>query len=205
LPTAPTGRTLPRWDFRGPWVLHFRDLGGNVRRSIFQVFACAALSIACDRKESVDGHVRSQRLRAGGQPEHSLCDREIALRRNDVHVVGYRPPRSGAFESLKRLVCLKILQGRPTQTPIRVWVPGCATGEEAFSIAIPPGRLLLPRRSRGYRRSILPFVVLGKPSQARSWRCPQCVPGQTRGTGGRNWPAEMAPSPPLPTRLLDVT
>jgi two-component system CheB/CheR fusion protein len=46
----------------------------------------------------------------------------------------FRDP--GSFESLKQLVFPRILQGRPPRTPIRVWVPGCATGEEAFSIAI---------------------------------------------------------------------
>ncbi len=46
----------------------------------------------------------------------------------------FRDP--GSFESLKHLVYPRILQGRPPQAPLRVWVPGCATGEEAFSIAI---------------------------------------------------------------------
>jgi two-component system CheB/CheR fusion protein len=41
-----------------------------------------------------------------------------------------------AFESLQRIVIPALFkQGDPNQ-PIRVWVSGCATGEEAFSIAI---------------------------------------------------------------------
>ena len=46
----------------------------------------------------------------------------------------FRDP--GSFESLKKLVYPRILEGRPARAPVRVWVPGCATGEEAFSIAI---------------------------------------------------------------------
>jgi two-component system CheB/CheR fusion protein len=46
----------------------------------------------------------------------------------------FRDP--GSFESLKNLAYPRILEGRPAHAPIRVWVPGCATGEEAFSIAI---------------------------------------------------------------------
>jgi two-component system CheB/CheR fusion protein len=46
----------------------------------------------------------------------------------------FRDP--GSFESLKNLVYPRLLQDRPARAPIRVWVPGCATGEEAFSIAI---------------------------------------------------------------------
>jgi two-component system, chemotaxis family, CheB/CheR fusion protein len=41
-----------------------------------------------------------------------------------------------SFECLKRVVFPRILQGRPANETIRVWVAGCATGEEAFSIAI---------------------------------------------------------------------
>ena len=41
-----------------------------------------------------------------------------------------------SFDPLKQLVFPRILQGRPPRAPVRVWVPGCATGEEAFSIAV---------------------------------------------------------------------
>jgi two-component system, chemotaxis family, CheB/CheR fusion protein len=41
-----------------------------------------------------------------------------------------------SFECLKKTVFPSILQGRPAKETIRVWVAGCATGEEAYSIAI---------------------------------------------------------------------
>jgi len=41
-----------------------------------------------------------------------------------------------SFECLKKVVFPRILEGRPANETIRVWVAGCATGEEAFSIAI---------------------------------------------------------------------
>ena len=46
----------------------------------------------------------------------------------------FRDPES--FECLKKVVFPRILQGRPANETIRIWVAGCATGEEAFSIAI---------------------------------------------------------------------
>ena len=46
----------------------------------------------------------------------------------------FRDPES--FEALKKLVFPAILQDRPAGLAIRIWVPGCATGEEAYSIAI---------------------------------------------------------------------
>ncbi len=46
----------------------------------------------------------------------------------------FRDPES--FASLNKIVFPRILQGRLAEDTIRVWVAGCATGEEAFSIAI---------------------------------------------------------------------
>ncbi len=40
------------------------------------------------------------------------------------------------FEALKASVLPRLMQGRPSGAPLRVWVPGCATGEEAYSLAI---------------------------------------------------------------------
>lgn len=43
---------------------------------------------------------------------------------------------AGAFEVLKREVFPVILRDRAPELPIRIWVAGCSTGEEAYSIAI---------------------------------------------------------------------
>ena len=52
-----------------------------------------------------------------------------------IHVTRFfREPES--FEALVRLVFPTIVENRPRDRPIRVWVSGCATGEEAFSVAI---------------------------------------------------------------------
>ena len=41
-----------------------------------------------------------------------------------------------AWEQLKAEVIPALLKDRPSSQPVRVWVPGCATGEEAYSLAI---------------------------------------------------------------------
>ena len=46
----------------------------------------------------------------------------------------FRDPES--FDLLKKLVFPRLVQNRPEDAAIRIWVPGCATGEEAYSIAI---------------------------------------------------------------------
>ena len=40
------------------------------------------------------------------------------------------------FEDLKREVFPAIVNGKPDGPPVRVWVPGCSTGQEAYSLAM---------------------------------------------------------------------
>jgi two-component system CheB/CheR fusion protein len=52
-----------------------------------------------------------------------------------IHVTGFfREPES--FEALRQQVYPALFEGRKPENPIRVWVAGCSTGEEAYSIAI---------------------------------------------------------------------
>lgn len=46
----------------------------------------------------------------------------------------FREPQ--AFDSLKKTVFPAIVSSAAANAPIRVWVPGCSTGEEAYSLAI---------------------------------------------------------------------
>ena len=46
----------------------------------------------------------------------------------------FREP--AVFEELKKRVFPALVENRAAEDPIRIWVPGCATGEEAYSIAI---------------------------------------------------------------------
>ena len=43
---------------------------------------------------------------------------------------------AGAFAAVKHVVLPRLFQGKGAGDQVRVWVPGCATGEEAYSIAI---------------------------------------------------------------------
>jgi two-component system CheB/CheR fusion protein len=75
-----------------------------------------------------------------------LGDYANCLRENPAEVEGlykdilinvtnfFRDPDS--FEKLKKLVFPAIMKDRMSEEPVRVWVPGCSTGEEAYSIAI---------------------------------------------------------------------
>ena len=46
----------------------------------------------------------------------------------------FREP--AVFDELKKKVFPALVENRRPEDPIRIWVPGCATGEEAYSIAI---------------------------------------------------------------------
>ena len=46
----------------------------------------------------------------------------------------FRDPE--AFDALARQVLPQVFADRPPTDPVRVWVPGCATGEEAYTLAM---------------------------------------------------------------------
>jgi len=62
---------------------------------------------------------------------------EIEALFNDVliNVTGFfRDP--DAFETIRKQAFPQILRNRASNNPVRIWVPGCSTGEEAYSLAI---------------------------------------------------------------------
>src|ERR1700730_10254828 len=60
-----------------------------------------------------------------------------------------------AFEALKTEVFPSILKHRSPEEPVRVWVPGCSTGEETYSQAIALLEVL------GNRRADIPIQLFG--------------------------------------------
>ncbi len=59
----------------------------------------------------------------------------------------FRDPE--AFELLKKTIVPDILKNREKERAVRVWVPGCSTGEEAYSIAIIFSECLSKLRLKG--------------------------------------------------------
>jgi two-component system, chemotaxis family, CheB/CheR fusion protein len=60
------------------------------------------------------------------------------------------------FEGLTEIVWPGVIQDRPPEMPIRIWVPGCSTGEEAYSLTI---SLLEFLEARSHRATIQIFAT----------------------------------------------
>jgi two-component system CheB/CheR fusion protein len=79
------------------------------------------------RIDELGAYVRHLRETPG--EAHALCDDLL------IQVTGFfRDPQG--FEALKRRVFPSLMKERSADEPIRIWVPGCATGEEAYSLVI---------------------------------------------------------------------
>jgi two-component system, chemotaxis family, CheB/CheR fusion protein len=64
------------------------------------------------------------------RPEIKLLFKELLIGVTNF----FREPES--FESLKHNFIIPLMNAKIDSQPIRVWVPGCATGEEIYSLAI---------------------------------------------------------------------
>ena len=83
--------------------------------------------LALDRVESLADYVKYLEAH---RPEVKKLYEDIL-----INVTGFfREPE--AFEALKTLVFPALTRDRSPDDPIRIWVPGCASGEEPYSIAI---------------------------------------------------------------------
>jgi len=77
--------------------------------------------------ETLDGYVRYLQSTPA---EVETLFRDLLIRVTQF----FRDPE--AFATFEELVVPRLLDGKSGNTPIRVWVPGCCSGEEAYSIAI---------------------------------------------------------------------
>jgi two-component system CheB/CheR fusion protein len=97
---------------------------------------------------------RRLRRRMGLRKMRGVADYARVLRREPAEVDAlyedllikvtefFRDPKT--FERLRTTILPLLLKSKPSREPFRVWVPGCSTGEEAYSIAM----LLLEVTSR---------------------------------------------------------
>lgn len=91
-----------------------------VRQSLEQI-------VALHRLEDLEGYI--------DYLKQNPSEMEALLHYMLIGATGFfRDPE--AFRALQTEVIPKIFAGKPAESVIRVWAPGCATGEEAYSLAI---------------------------------------------------------------------
>src|ERR1039457_6855133 len=95
--------------------------------------------MAVNQIESMDGYVKYTQQTPG---EVEALFRDLLIGVTNF----FRDPE--AFQALEEQVIAKLFAGDPGGAAARVWVPGCSTGEEAYSIAI-----LLAERQEAMKQS----------------------------------------------------
>lgn len=122
--------------------------------------------LAVHRLESLDQYAAL----IAKEPKEAEALAEEAL----IHVTRFfREPE--AFEALTRRALPRILKGGAGDAPIRVWAPGCSTGEEAYSLAI---ALLDALGDRANERKLQLFatdVSAAALEKARAARYPESI------------------------------
>lgn len=114
------------------WPLLFRMLrtGCAVDFSLYKRSMVArriARRMAVNKLESLTDYIK---FLEGNRPELASLFQDIL-----IHVTNFfRDPE--VFVALKEQIFPQILVGRPPGEPVRIWVPGCSTGEEVYSTVI---------------------------------------------------------------------
>ena len=116
----------------------------------------------------------------------------------------FRDPE--AFKALEEQVIPQLFAGKPAGAVIRVWVPGCSTGEEAYSIAI-----LLQERMEALKQSFkVQIFATDIDSQAIDTARAGVYPGQHRrrhlaGTAGALFHARSRTAAPTASTKASAT
>ena len=120
--------------------------------------------MAVHQIETIDGYVKFI--------QQTSAEVDALFRDMLIGVTGFfRDPE--AFKALEEQVIPKLFAGKSADAAIRIWVPGCSTGEEAYSLAI-----LLAERQETMKQSF----------SARSTCCctrAALVPGHSGAGAGR--------------------
>jgi two-component system CheB/CheR fusion protein len=125
----------------------FEDILGTLRRQTtvdFTQYKHATLRRRVQRR-MVLHKFESLKDYAGYVRSHPAEVRELF---NDIliHVTGFfRDPT--VFHTLRRKVLPRLLRNRPPEDPLRIWVPGCSTGEEVYSLAMAIIELLSDKKA----------------------------------------------------------
>jgi two-component system CheB/CheR fusion protein len=83
--------------------------------------------MAIHQIETIDGYVKYL--------QQSPAEVDFLFRDLLIGVTSFfRDPE--AFKALEEKIIPKLFAGRQPDVPVRIWVPGCSTGEEAYSIAM---------------------------------------------------------------------
>ena len=83
--------------------------------------------MAVQQIETVDGYVKYL--------QQTPCEVEALFRDLLIGVTSFFRDKE-AFKTLEETAIPRLLADKPADCAVRVWVPGCSTGEEAYSIAI---------------------------------------------------------------------
>ena len=86
-----------------------------------------ARRLAVHKLETISEYVAF--LEATPGEAQALCD-DLLIRITEF----FRDPET--FDGLAKTIFPHLMEGRPNKMPLRIWVPGCSSGEEVYSIAI---------------------------------------------------------------------
>lgn len=117
--------------------------GGSFQKILESLHEFSGIDFGQYREKTIARSLHKRLVANGYQDLESYLDfinREESEKEALTHAIligvtgFFRDP--AAFDSLKEIFLPNVLQKRERDKPVRIWIPGCSTGEEAYSVAM---------------------------------------------------------------------
>lgn len=154
-PYLAEAREVPEGSELDNICLHLRSAAGVDFRMYKQATLRRRIARRMALRKIASLHKYAQILKHDPEEARALADDIF------IHVTSFfRDPE--CFQVLRKRVLAKLCMKRPADVPVRIWAPGCSTGEEVYSIAM----LLL--EELGNRTGRTKIQIFGTDVQARA-------------------------------------
>jgi two-component system, chemotaxis family, CheB/CheR fusion protein len=148
LPPAEIARELERISNHGVLKDHERletspDAESDLARILGLLRACVGVDFSCYKpttlRRRINRRMVLKRIESLGDYlkflQKNRAEIELLFQDILINVTGFFRDRE-AFVALKKKIFSRIIKDKAHGNPVRIWVPGCATGEEVYSLAI---------------------------------------------------------------------
>ncbi len=119
----------------GDWLPEILDILRANTAHDFKLYKSGTLLRRVERRVSMAGLAVNEMVRYIALLKNNSSEREALAQDLLINVTAFFRDRP-VFDLLETKICPELVRDHPLDQPLRLWIAGCSTGEEAYSMAI---------------------------------------------------------------------